>query len=114
MPLVALILMLKTMGKVEDTTATAAAIFFFARLAHAITYAMGTPWVRPVFFTVGWLVNCYLLWKVLSQFSSHGAVRPAEEAGLRLREGRSKSRLARRETRRGQLAKGGCRNFSNL
>jgi uncharacterized MAPEG superfamily protein len=64
-PLVALILMLKTMGKVEDTTATAAAIFFFARVAHAITYALGVPWVRPVFFTIGWLVNCYLLWKVL-------------------------------------------------
>jgi len=65
-PLVALVLMLKVMGKVDGSTATAAMLFFFARVVHAITYALGVPWVRPILFTIGWLVNCYLLWQVLS------------------------------------------------
>ena len=65
-PLVALVLMLKVTGKADGATATAAMAFFFARVAHAITYAMGVPWVRPVFFSLGWGVNLYLLWKVLT------------------------------------------------
>lgn len=65
-PLIALVLMLKTMGRADPATATAAMIFFFARLAHAIVYTLGIPWFRPVFFSIGVGVNFYLLWKVLS------------------------------------------------
>ena len=46
------VLMLKIMRKVDASTATAAMIFFFARVMHAVTYALGVPFVRPVLFTI--------------------------------------------------------------
>ena len=65
-PFAALVLVLHVAGKADPSTATAAAVFFFARLLHAIVYAAGLPFVRPVFFTAGWLVCVYLLWQVLT------------------------------------------------
>lgn len=64
-PFATLILMLKVTGKADGATATAAAIFFFARVAHAIFYTMGIPYLRTPAFAVSWLVCLYLLWQVL-------------------------------------------------
>jgi uncharacterized MAPEG superfamily protein len=40
-------------GKANAATATGAAIFFWARLAHAIIYLIGIPWLR----TLAWAVS---------------------------------------------------------
>lgn len=45
-PFAILVLMLKALGKADANTATAAAIFFFARIAHLIVYAAGLPYLR--------------------------------------------------------------------
>ena len=64
-PFAILILILHVSGKADSATVTAAAIFFFARVAHAILYTLGIPYVRTLAFTVGWLVCLYLLWQLL-------------------------------------------------
>ena len=40
-------------GVSNSTTATAASLFFYARVAHAIVYAFGWPVIRPLFYFVG-------------------------------------------------------------
>jgi len=39
----------------SDTTATACAVFFWARLAHFLVYTAGVPWIRTPLFAVSWL-----------------------------------------------------------
>ena len=41
-------------------TVLGAQIFFFARLAHSITYLAGWPFIRPLFWAAG-LVGCALI-----------------------------------------------------
>ena len=37
------------------TTLLATTVYFWARVVHAIVYAMAIPWLRTLSFTVGWL-----------------------------------------------------------
>ena len=46
------VLVANAMGIGNDTTAMAATIFFYARVAHAIVYAFGWPMIRPLFYFV--------------------------------------------------------------
>jgi uncharacterized MAPEG superfamily protein len=48
----ALVLIAAAAGKANAATAMGAAIFFWARLAHAIIYLIGIPWLR----TLAWAV----------------------------------------------------------
>jgi uncharacterized MAPEG superfamily protein len=49
----ALVLIAAVAGKANATTAMGAAIFFWGRLAHAIIYLIGVPWLR----TLAWFVS---------------------------------------------------------
>jgi uncharacterized MAPEG superfamily protein len=49
----ALVLIAAAAGKANATTALGAEIFFWARLAHAVIYLIGIPWLR----TLAWLVS---------------------------------------------------------
>ena len=49
----ALVLIAAAAGKANAATAMGAAIFFWARLAHAIIYLIGIPWLR----TLAWAVS---------------------------------------------------------
>jgi uncharacterized MAPEG superfamily protein len=49
----ALVLIAAVAGKANATTAMGAMIFFWARLAYAIIYLMGIPWLR----TAVWFVS---------------------------------------------------------
>ena len=49
----ALVLIAAVAGKANATTALGAAIFFWGRLAHAIIYLIGIPWLR----TLAWFVS---------------------------------------------------------
>lgn len=49
----ALVLIAAVAGKANATTAMGAAIFFWARLAYAVIYLIGVPWLR----TVAWFVS---------------------------------------------------------
>ncbi|MEQ8691887.1 MAG: MAPEG family protein [Pseudomonadales bacterium] len=47
-----LVLIAHAAGVSNESTALGATIFFYARVAHAIVYATGLPWVRPLTWAV--------------------------------------------------------------
>jgi uncharacterized MAPEG superfamily protein len=42
-------------GVSNDQTALGARLFFYARVAHAVVYAFGWPWIRPLCWFVSFL-----------------------------------------------------------
>lgn len=48
-----LVLILDNIGYTSSATVTACAVYFWARLAHAIVYALGVPVLRTLAFAVG-------------------------------------------------------------
>lgn len=65
-PFAALVLILTVSGKANGATVTAAAIFFFARVAHAGIYIMGIPYARTGIFALGWAVCLFLFLQAIS------------------------------------------------
>jgi uncharacterized MAPEG superfamily protein len=49
-------------------TALAAAIFFFARIAHAVVYALGLPILRTIAFIAGFAAEVFLAGRILGWF----------------------------------------------
>jgi uncharacterized MAPEG superfamily protein len=56
----ALVLILDAQGHSTASTAMACAVYFWARLAHVIVYALGIPVLRTLAFTVGFAVQVVL------------------------------------------------------
>lgn len=56
----ALVLVLDASGRTTTTTAIACAVYFWARLAHAIIYTMGIAVARTVAFAVGFAAQVVL------------------------------------------------------
>ena len=52
-------------GVSNDSTAMAASLFFYARVAHAIVYAAGWPMIRPLFYFVGLYGIGAIAWQLL-------------------------------------------------
>jgi uncharacterized MAPEG superfamily protein len=55
-----LVLILDDIGYSSQWTVIACAVYFWARLAHAIIYAMGIPVLRTLAFLVGFLAQAVL------------------------------------------------------
>src|SRR5476651_799916 len=55
-----LVLILEAQGHSTESTAIACAVYFWARLAHAIVYTMGVPVLRTLTFSVGFLAQVAL------------------------------------------------------
>lgn len=47
------VLVASAAGVSNDATALGAAVFFYARVGHAIVYAFGWPVIRPLFYFAG-------------------------------------------------------------
>jgi uncharacterized MAPEG superfamily protein len=62
-----LVLILDNMGHSTQSTVIACAVYFWARLAHAVIYAMGVPVLRTVAFTVGFLAQAALVLAVFGK-----------------------------------------------
>lgn len=56
----ALVLVLDAVNRSTEATAIACAVYFWARLAHAIVYTMGVPVLRTLAFTVGFAAQVVL------------------------------------------------------
>jgi len=56
-----LVLILDSRNISTTTTAAACAVYFWARLVHAVVYAAGIPVLRTVSFLVGWLACAVLV-----------------------------------------------------
>jgi uncharacterized MAPEG superfamily protein len=44
---------------------TAAMVYFWARVVHALAYTAAWPWVRTLAFAVGWFCCAVVAWQVL-------------------------------------------------
>lgn len=57
------VLVAQAAGRLDETTALGAQIFFWGRVAYALVYLAGVPWVR----TLVWAVSVVGLLMILSQ-----------------------------------------------
>ena len=60
-----LVLVANAMGMTGGAIATAAMVYFWARVLHAVAYAAAWPWIRTLAFTAGWLSCVVIAWQVL-------------------------------------------------
>ncbi|MDH4125561.1 MAG: MAPEG family protein [Gammaproteobacteria bacterium] len=61
----ALVLVLNATQVSNSTTVMACEVYFWARLVHAVVYAMGVPWLRTLAFAVSWACLVALLLQLL-------------------------------------------------
>ena len=62
-----LVLILDAQGHSTESTVLACAIYFWARLVHAVVYTMGVPVLRTLAFTVGFLAQVVLVLAVFGK-----------------------------------------------
>ena len=60
-----LVLTLNALGISTSATATACAVFFWARLAHYLVFTFGIPVVRTLSFAVGFAAQAVLVLTIL-------------------------------------------------
>ena len=66
-PFAALIVVAHIAGATNESTATAAIVYFWARAAHYFLYALGVPFGRTVPFAVGWAAMVVIFWQIIAQ-----------------------------------------------
>jgi uncharacterized MAPEG superfamily protein len=64
-PFAALVLIAHVTQKANAMTALWAALFFWMRLAHAVVYLLGVPYVRTLVFTAAWVGVAGVAWEIL-------------------------------------------------
>ena len=60
-----LILLAQVLGVTSAAVATAAVVYFWARVVHALAYTFAVPWVRTLAFTVGFLAQAVVAWQLM-------------------------------------------------
>ena len=60
-----LVLAAHAMGVTSSSIGTAAAVYFWARVAHAVTYTFAVPFARSLAFTVGFCAQAVIAWQLL-------------------------------------------------
>ena len=63
----ALILVAQAAGVSTAVVATAAVVYFWARVVHALAYTFAVPWVRTLAFAVGFFAQATVAWQVLAR-----------------------------------------------
>lgn len=64
-PFAALVVVAHIAGKANAMTAFWAMCFFWLRVAHALVYLLGWPWIRTVIFTLGFVCVAGIFWEVI-------------------------------------------------
>jgi uncharacterized MAPEG superfamily protein len=64
-PFAALVVVAHLAGKANGMTAFWAMSFFWLRLAHAVVYLLGLPFVRTLIFTLGFVCVAGIFWEVV-------------------------------------------------
>ena len=62
----ALVLVAAVAGIHDPAIATAAAVYFWARVVHAAAYTLAVPWVRTLSFVVGFAMQIWIAWTLLA------------------------------------------------
>jgi len=63
----ALVLTANAMGVSNGAIATAAVVYFWARVVHALIFTLGIPWVRTLAFVVGFGCQAVVAWQILAR-----------------------------------------------
>jgi len=61
----ALVLVAQDLGISNSAIATAAMVYFWARLVHVLAYTFAIPWVRTLAFAVGFFCQAVIAWQIL-------------------------------------------------
>lgn len=64
-PFAAVVVVAHLTGKANAMTAFWAAWFFWMRLAHALVYLTGIPYIRTLVFTAGYVAVMGIFWEVI-------------------------------------------------
>ena len=64
-PFAALVIIAHVAGKANAMTAFWAMCFFWLRLAHAVVYLLGIPYVRTAVFTLGFVSVAGIFWELI-------------------------------------------------
>lgn len=62
-----LVLVASALGISGSALATAAMLYFWARVAHAIVYVLGLPWLRTLAFTAGFIAQMWVAWMIFTR-----------------------------------------------
>ena len=60
-----LVLTAAALGISGSVIATAAMLYFWARLVHVLAYTLAIPWVRTLAFTAGFIAQAMVAWQIL-------------------------------------------------
>ncbi len=60
-----LVLVANAAGISTPAIGTAAAVYFWARVVHAASYAFAIPWVRTLAFAAGFFCQAVIAWQLL-------------------------------------------------
>ena len=60
-----LVLVANAAGISNSAIAGASAVYFWARLVHALAYTFGVPWIRTLAFTAGFFSQAVVAWQIL-------------------------------------------------
>lgn len=63
----ALVLAAQAAGVSNSVTAAAAALYFWARVVHALAYTLALPWVRTLGFIGGFVAQAMFAWQLLAR-----------------------------------------------
>ena len=64
-PFAALVIAVHLTGKANSMTAFWATSFFWLRLAHAVVYLLGIPYLRTLLFTLGYVAVVGIFWEFI-------------------------------------------------
>ena len=62
-----LVLVAQAVGLSNAAIATACAVYFWARIVHALAYTFAVPWVRTLAFTVGFFAQAVIACQLLAR-----------------------------------------------
>ena len=63
----ALVLAAQDLNIANSATATAAMVYFWARVVHAAAYTFAIPWVRTLAFAAGFVSYMTFAWQILAR-----------------------------------------------
>ncbi|HKJ17253.1 MAG TPA: MAPEG family protein [Xanthomonadales bacterium] len=63
-PFAVVVLVAHAIGISDPATTMSAAVFFWARVVHAISYTFAIPWIRTLSFVAGWGAILCIAWQI--------------------------------------------------
>jgi len=63
----ALVLAAHAAGVTSDAIGTAAVVYLWARVVHALSYTFAVPWLRTLGFTVGFICQAVVAWQLIAR-----------------------------------------------